>query len=303
MKQIITLFLLLNVQFIFSQIPCDDHYLSINFDDTTCLSRLSIDTTFFKHNIWQIGVSHKSVLDSTACHTKAIITDTTHPYPINDTSVFVILSLVTEGAFYGCRVLNGCYYVQTDSLKDYGKMEFSPDKGVTWIDMLNDTAYSSSFIWYSKPVLTGHSRTCRYFDALFGDLASVFNLQLGDTLLFRFTFISDSIYDNLGGLMFDNFVLYDFIEGISKIRFTPIKSKCYPNPASDIFTIEFENSLSDPFELSVYDIHSKLILKKENLTESKIVIHVKSFEPGTYIYKLTNMRANKRSWGKFIIAK
>jgi hypothetical protein len=303
MKKIATLFFLINVQLIYCQTPCDDNFLSIGFDDSICLNHLSVDTTLFKHNIWQIGLPQKLVLDSTACHTKVIITDTSHPYPINDTSVFVIKSLVTPGVFYDCRMFQGNYYVQTDSLKDYGKMEFSPDKGVTWIDILNDTAFSSIFMWYAKPVLTGHSRTCRYFDALFGDLGSVFNLQLGDTLLFRFTFISDSIYDNSGGLMYDNFFFYDFIEGISEIHFKPIKSSIYPNPTSDIFTIEFENPLSHPFELSIYDIRSKLVLKKENIIENRIVIDAKSFKPDIYIYKLTDLKVNKRCWGKFITAK
>jgi hypothetical protein len=121
--------------------------------------------------------------------------------------------------------------------------------------------------------------------------------------LFRFTFISDSIYDNLGGLMYDYLYFFDFIEGISEIRFKPIRSSIYPNPTSDLFTIEFENPLSDPFELSIYDIRSKLVLKKENITDNKIVIDAKPFKPDIYIYKLTNMKAHKRCWGKFVTAK
>ena len=62
------------------------------------------------------------------------------------------------GDFYGMKMLTGNYLVKSDSLKDYGKIEFSPDNGSTWIDIINDTAYSSSISWYSaKPILTGNS--------------------------------------------------------------------------------------------------------------------------------------------------
>ena len=120
--------------------------------------------------------------------------------------------------------------------------------------------------------------------------------------MFRFSFISDSIFDNSAGLMFDNFEFIDFIEGISEIRFTPIKSMIFPNPGKGVFTIEFDNPQSDPFELAVYDIRSKLLLKREGIKENKVVIDTRSFYPDTYIYKLTDLKAQKRCWGKFIIA-
>ena len=239
MKKLLLLFLLLPSLSLNAQNPCD-YNLFLNFEDTNCLSHLSIDTTHFKHNIWQIGHAEKAGIDSLACKTKVIVTDTMHPYPVNDTSVFIIKNMVTPGFYYDCRLFSGQYYVQTDSLKDFGKIEFSADHGTTWIDIINNSAYSSTFQWYTKPVLTGHSRTCKSFDGMFCDLGSVFHLQIGDTVMFRFSFISDSIFDNSAGLMFDNFEFIDFIEGISEIRFTPIKSMIFPNPGKGVFTIEFE---------------------------------------------------------------
>jgi hypothetical protein len=302
MKRIFIFLFLVNVQFLYSQTPCDNYFL--NFEDTTCISHLVIDTTTYPQNLWQIGHYNKPVIDSTACFSTVIITDTINSYPINDTSVFCIKNQASYGAVYGCVMFQGNYYVQTDSLKDFGRIEFSPDNGNTWIDIINDTVYNLNIIWYlPKPVLTGHSRICKGFDVTLTDLGSVFNLNLGDTLIFRCSFISDSIYDNLGGLMYDNLNFFEFVEGISEIHFKPIKSKIFPNPSTDIFTIEFENPASEQFEMSVYDIHSKLILKKENITENKVVIDAKLFQPGIYIYKITNLKAKKRCWGKFITVK
>lgn len=286
---------------IYCQTTFEDYCLT--FNDTIYLNHLVIDTTITSHNIWQIGNPTKSSID-TAIFDEVIITDTINPYPANNYSVFVITNIATYGDIYGFKMFTGNYFVETDSLKDFGKIEFSPDKGFTWIDLINDTAYSSNIIWYSaKPTLTGHSANYNYFDVLLADNRSVFNIQLGDTLLYRFTFSSDSIYDNLSGLLFDNICFNDFVEGISEIHFKPIKSKIYPNPSSEIITIEFENPTSESFQLAVYDIHSKHLLTKENITDNKVAIDTQPFNSGIYVYKLTNLKFKKRCWGKFIIAK
>jgi len=253
-------------------------------------------------NIWQIGNVHKSLIDTNSINTNVIITDTINPYPTNNYSSFIIQNLASYGDFYGMKMLTGNYLVKSDSLKDYGKIEFSPDNGSTWIDIINDTAYSSSISWYSaKPILTGNSGNFySFFDVLLADNGSVFNIQLGDTLLYRFSFTSDSIYENLPGLLYDDICFYEFVEGMSETRFKPIKSKIYPNPVTESFTIEFENPDVGIFQLAVYDIHSKPILTKENITADKVTINAKQFKPNTYVYKLTNLTSKKRSWGKFI---
>ncbi len=74
MKRIITLLLIVNVQFLFGQDPCENYCL--NFEDTTCLSHLTIDTTAFPLNIWEIGHPQKPLFDSAASTPNAIVTDT-----------------------------------------------------------------------------------------------------------------------------------------------------------------------------------------------------------------------------------
>lgn len=302
MKNLLILFFLLNSSLMFGQTPCDN-FFTYTFEDTTCMSRINIDTVNYHHNIWQVGHAQKSVFDGSICSTKVIVTDSVNPYPANDTSVFMLRTLAQMGAIYGILSFGGNYYVQTDTLKDYGKIEFSPDRGLTWIDLMKDTAYNASIHWFSpKPTFTGHSYTCKHFDVWITDIGSVFNIHYGDTLLFRFTFISDSVFDNLGGLMFDNIQFADFVEGISETHFIPIKSKIYPNPTSDMFTVEFENPLAETYEISIYDMHSKLMFR-ENYTSNKIVINANLFKPDVYVYKLTNLKDHKRSWGKFVTAK
>lgn len=290
------LIMALGTQLVHSQTWCDFQF-TLNFDDTICLHRLSIDTVNYPNNRWQIGFHNKSTLDSTACKTKVIVTDTLNPYPVNDTSVFTLKFRLSNGIAYGCKMLEGDYYVQTDSLNDYGKIEFSPNNGTTWVDFINDTAYSSMISYIGDiPVFTGRSIKCKHFNLAICDIGSVFNVQSNDTLLFRFTFISDSIYDNLGGLMFDNLEQWDFVEGISKTRFKPIKSIIYPNPSADFFTIDFENATDAVFELSVYDMNSKLVFKDEEVRGKRYKLDAQLFIPGVYMYKLTQLQSHERSW-------
>lgn len=300
MKRIIIVLFLINIGLVNGQTNCDNYCLS--FDDSLCISHIFIDTANAPLNIWQIGRPQKPSLDTNIFNSRVIITDTADSYPAGNYSAFIITNLATMGDIYGFKMFSGNYHVETDSLKDYGKIEFSPDNGLTWIDLINDTTYSRSITWYSdKPVLTGHSgNNYKWFDVLLADNGSVFNIQAGDTLLYRFTFNSDSIFDNLSGLLFDNICFHDFVEGISETHFKPIKSKIFPNPSTGIFTIEFENSSSEIFQLAVYDIHSKLILTKENITDNKATINTQQYKQGMYVYKLTNLKSKKRSWGKFI---
>jgi len=303
MKRILFFFLLLIAACLSLHAQCNDQFIMINFDDSYCIDHLFIDTLSHHHNSWQIGHANKPMADSSVCNSKLIVTDTTQPYPVNDTSIFIIKSLVTPGIYYDGRMFSGYYYVQTDSLKDYGKIEFSPDRGLTWIDMINDTNYTYNFQWNPKPVFTGKSHSCRLFWGSFFDLGSTFNLNLGDTVLFRFTFISDSVFDNLSGLMIDDIHLNDFVEGMSEIRFKTIRTNIFPNPGNDFFTIDFDNPGSHAFELKIYDIRSKMVFRQDNITGSKIFLDTKQYSPDTYIYKLTDIEAKKRGWGKFVIAR
>lgn len=294
-KFILPLVLVLHLT-IYAQLPCSQ-YLYLDFTDPYCMNHVFIDTANNPDNIWQTGLSQKSFVNQQ--YGAAMMTDTLIPYPANDTSVFIIKYLATSGDYYGFKWFNGMYKSETDSLKDFGNIEFSPDNGLNWYDILNDTTLGTAIIWYNKPILTGNSTSWCYFEAILTDMASHFNFQIDDTLTFRFTFISDSIFDNLGGLAFDNLCFADFVEGISETRFKGIKSTIYPNPSDAAFTIEFNNPGALPFELAVYDIKSKLIFKRENITTNRIDVDNRSLVPGIYVYKITNVPNKLRTWGKF----
>jgi hypothetical protein len=67
----------------------------ITFDDSVNLLRIRIDTSL-SGNLWQIGQPAKNVFISAHSVPNAIVTDLHNPYPVNNTSVFY---LVTPGDF------------------------------------------------------------------------------------------------------------------------------------------------------------------------------------------------------------
>ena len=292
MKNILILLLLSAT--CYSQIRYDSY--QITFDDTTHYGRLFIDTVSNPDNIWQIGSPQKGILNEASSPPNVIITDTINPYPINDTSTFKIIHRVDNGLVtrYGMHV-RGEFKVDCDSLKDFGMMEYSPDNGITWFDMIKD----QSFDWdYEKPVLTGLS-DWTYFSVFFDNLG--YDLEFGDTVQFRFTFISDSIQENRGGLMFDNLYFFDYFEGINSQISNRFNSFGYPNPCDQWLNIKFENNQQNSVNLEIIDNSGKIVSEVSGGEPGSFKIDISSFQSGNYFYRLVDHESNRVSFGSFII--
>jgi hypothetical protein len=299
MKKLIPFLLI----FLSLQVQAQFSNFCVNFEDPEYIGAVSIDTVTYPENLWQIGPPQKPGFGYAYSQPNAIVTDTLNPYPANNVSSFTIMNQVSYGFYYDLVIFYGFYFVQSDSLNDFGTLEFSPDNGTTWIDLINDTLYPANFLWVTKPVLTGNSYDWYPFEMLLADIGSIFPLQIGDTVLYRFKFITDITFDNLGGLMFDDICFGEFIEGISETRFKPVLTSIFPNPSKDHFTIRFENPRSDLFELAVYDEQSHRMITMENIGGKSIFLDATPLQPGIYFYKLTNNNLKERGWGKFVIIK
>jgi len=306
MKKIIILPLIFVAANIWAQSPCEMWY-EIDFEENFCIHHLTIDTINFPNNIWQIGAPQKPVLNNALSQPNVIITDTLKSYPANDTSVFVVNHYATGYGFQWPHtvVLAGNFYVNSDSLNDYGMLEFSPDNGSTWIDLINDTIYNSFYYWNlsTPPVLTGNSDGWEHFSVYLAELGPVFNIQYGDTVKYRFTFISDSIEDNMDGLMFDDLHFEDWVESIDEYRSGTIYSSVFPNPSSQSLTIEFDNQNSSTFQLTIFNNIGICIHQDQKITSNQISLNIYNYPPGLYFYKLYNERDRLKATGRFIIQK
>lgn len=249
---------------------------------------LQIDTNSNANNSWQIGVPNKPKIYNAFSQPNVIITDTSNSYPINDTSVF-IFTQIDEGGYAKphSSEFSAYYNVNTDSLNDYGKIEISLDKGTTWIDLINDTIYNSYYTWWStKPTLTGNSNGWKGFWVYLAPLGQVFNVNFGDTILLKFTFISDSIYDGLDGLAFDNFQFCNGFEGIEEINNNDIIST-FPNPVRDLLYIERKRQ-SNIEKVKIFNSLGQVIYYNDNFFESYIDFKSINISSGLYYLKYSN---------------
>ena len=275
-------------------------YFLIDFEDlSTTQHYLTIDSISNPDNSWQIGKPNKSFFTEAYSLPNAIVTDTVNSYPMNDSSSFII----THYANYGfvnahTAVLNGRYRVDSDSLHDFGKIEFSSDNGISWIDLINDTIYPPPIWGGEKPVLTG-TGNWTFFSVELAHMG--FEFELGDTVFFRFTFISDEIDNHRDGLMFDDIAFGDAVEGIEHSRMNDFDSKIFPNPSNQIITIEFENSNLYPVLLEVFDDTGRIILQKTGGQQGYFEIDISTFRSSCYLYRIVDHSSNRASYGKFIV--
>ena len=90
-------------------------------------------------------------------------------------------------------------------------------------------------------MLSGHIGKWTIFDADLALFSYFEDFHEGDTLLIKFTFISDSIQNNREGWFIDNIYMYDIAEGIQFASGSSFESMAYPNPAEDRFEIKFSS--------------------------------------------------------------
>jgi len=299
MKQLFFAFFLL-ASFRLAAQPGTTATFTWNFDSFPVpvgLAKIYRDTVENPDCIWQIGAPQKPVLDSARSPVNVIITDTVNSYPPNDTSSFIIMQIVDYGWYTPAPIdvpphLAGFYYVDSDTLTDYGTIEISADSGQTWINVLTDTQYNffpqCGNCNFKKPVLTGSSGAWKLFIISFRDFAMNNPIDPGDTVYLRFRFISDSTQTNRDGLMYDDFYMRDVWLGIpdpGKVQALTL----WPNPATDLVNLETE-----PGDLvAVYRDGKRIVtgIAKESTTSFSI----RTWIPGTYLIVTRGKNGSTRS--------
>ncbi len=243
-----------------------------DFDtDTFLFSTIYNDTISNQNNIWQIGVPNKIIFNSAYSGNRAILTDTLNPYPINDTSSFIILypiPLSIQAVI--SHSLRFLYKIDSDTLSDFGKVEMSMDKGISWIDLSDSVFWNGS----SSPILTGNSGSWKNYSLYFDYNFSQNINSSTDTLLYKFTFISDSIQTNKDGWMIDDIWIADAYENVDKLSKLN-KVNIYPNPVNDVINVSVNKS---NYTVNIYGLDGKLIYTDANTKQ----IDMSAFANGIY---------------------
>lgn len=271
--------------------------LIYNFEQNDTIFSIEIDTTN-PNNIWQVGPPQKSVFDSAYSLPNAIVTDTVNPYPVNDTSSFVLtfsadlntetVELTFTHKINSTEGMDGGYIEAYDfiegkwvSINKYDDYLGNQDTGLSFeppfvenLDTLaNDSiGFSGNRDWNTSFISLYCLAAKNSFD-----------------YKFRFSFYSDSIPDTLGGWIIDDFKLiktYQTCSGIEKINTTP-QLLVYPNPAQNHAVIGLDNGtyLQDA-SLEIYTLAGRLMLSREKLWGNEIGFDASALPKGLYQFVL-----------------
>jgi hypothetical protein len=155
--------------------------------------------------------------------------------------------------------------------------------------------------WYmsTRPSISGNSYGWQQTYCNITDLGFEFNIESGDTVIYRFGFISDSISDTLGGLMFDEIVVLDYFEGLNEQGKPQFSSVVYPNPSEGEVAITFTNENSEEVICRISDQFGKTISSPLKTRGDNFKLDLEKYSKGIYYYQLEKNKTV--SIGKLIV--
>ena len=276
-------------------------YDTVSFESPS--TKIVIDST--GGNLWQIGRPQKLFFDTAHSGLNVIVTDTLNSYPPNDTSsfIYIIRNPFTQTCL---TCMEFWHKYDMDTLADKGLIDASYDGGNSWI-IVKDTFiqhFSSNFFWYydyhaSTGNTTPHPLTTTGKSD--GWILSAFCWQWflpvsqdtiianPDSLLVRFTFISDSIADNKEGWMIDDILTTSGgLEICSGTKESSLdwRVTIYPNPFSTETILETE----EPFQnvtLTMYNSLGQKVQQLKNVSGTSVVLQRDNLPGGLYFLQLS----------------
>ncbi len=298
------------------------------------LNYLPQDSIFFEYNtltvsidpspscIWQIGMPGKSFLNQAYSLPKAIMTDTLHPYPENNTSSFTFT--IDSNSIWNNPIGSATYFsfihkYDTDTLNDYGIIEASIDGGESWCNLSDPSCFQGYILgsvwWEYDSSITSH-RTYYHSLAFSGksdgwifsrihiDYACGKSIENGwrDSILVRFTFHSDGGTSGREGWLIDNIIIgaCDIYLGALPAKEIENKAEVIPNPLLTCSRIQLPEILSGINEILIFNYEGKIIMRKPVILNETPLLYGKDFPAGIYLIRM--MAADGRFCsGKFTV--
>ncbi len=252
-------------------------------------------------NIWQIGKPQKTLFSSASSTPNVIVTDTINKYPINNVSAFTF-TIVNPCLFCGPMpiALQWKQKLDMDSKKDGGIIEYSTNNGNSWQNAHNNTNVYQfyGFLPISKDTINGNQYCFSGTDNVWRDIWLCFTpalFQQNDSVVFRYTFKSDSVNTYKEGWMIDNMFVHTTIlhpvKEISQIDNIVV----YPNITNGIVNVEMKKKgETDVIQnIQLFNNEGKLV-ESYGQNYTKVVLDISKHKPGMYYLNITiNKKVNK----------
>ncbi len=257
--------------------------------DTVANMSIQIELDTASSNIWQIGPPQKTIFDSAATNPNVLVTDTLNTYPKNNTSIFTFNLPVFNN--WGITAIRWKQKLDMDTAKDGGIVEYSVDTGKTWINVFNDSNVYNFYGYLDTTNVDTLPNGVKAFtgrDTVWRDIWLCYHgsyLQNFDSMLFRFTFVSDSVDNNRDGWMIDNMLLQEtFFHTVSTVD--PDKTfMVYPTVSSGVVKISMDEKGKLVQHISVIDAQGKM-LQNYDPNAQKTEIDISNLPVGTYFLSI-----------------
>lgn len=265
-------------------------YWQINFESSGYLNRIVKDTISNPNCSWQIGQPHKTAFTAAFSAPNAIMTDTLHPVRANDTSIFYLKHVRPNNIPIHEFILHFWYQMEGDST-DFGTIELSPDSGHTWVNLLTqDTTFHMRWMSSHKPTMKGTTSGWQHFALDMMDWASSYGTfpvyMTADTILFRFTYISDSNATAHDGWIIDDITLEDWYEGVEEVRNDNLIS-ISPIPTNKILNIHQKKS-TNKASIKIINLDGRVLYNDSNFVGESI--DIRPLPNGIYLLRYSDTK-------------
>lgn len=256
-------------------------------------------------NIWQIGVADKAFLNTGHYGPNSIVTDTVNPYSANSISSFIYV--IRDPFTHGCVTsMQFWHKYDMDSL-DYGEIEASYDGGFSWITASDTVLYDPyfAFFWWEQDYheatqnytwhntkITGTSDGWIRSQFVWHWFISVDRDTIiinPDSLMIRFTFHSDSVFDNMEGWMIDQ-ILVESLNGdmyCSSVKERDLEQNLdvFPNPFTQNAALHLKKSLKNG-TITLLNTFGQQVFKQSNICGNQIFLLRNNLNAGVYIIRI-----------------
>ena len=317
MKKLILILAFLGIGLIaFPQVPVNDSpgdtidiWTVINFEELSPYIHINPSA----QNIWQVGEPQKTFFNSAYSVPNAIITDTTGFYPVNNQSSFdLYVGEFNMGGTWGWNYpydifIDFRHKFDSDTLMDGGYLTVSWDKGLTWMNVINDSVYigehpawwlpfggnsnlysSENMLFNGEPGFSGRSdgwvHSCLAW--FVWPVKNALDFP-PDTMIIRFNFVSDGNHHDREGWMIDQIRLFslDLGSGIQGNQAGRKRSQIAPNPVKSSAIVKFDKTYEN-VEYSLLDLTGRICAAGEPGKCSHFTFDRGNISPGIYILKL-----------------
>jgi hypothetical protein len=291
----------------FAQFSCFNY-----FEENQSMNcEFSLNLTIPQGSLWQIGKPQKQLFNSSSTIPNALVTDTLNFIPNSDTSKFYFhFNLLHEYVWASTNILAVEWNQKIDFKKgvEGGAVEFSVDTGDTW-----HNAFNSPYVYNYYGFDTANIDTLEDGNIVFSGKDSTWSNvwlcfdvswmnEVSDSVIIRFTSISDSVNDNKEGWMIDNFGVHPTLVHTVAEQELEGYLNVFPNPTSgrvDIVT-EKINDFHVIEQIRLINQEGKVV-EQWGTSPTKFWIDISNHPNGIYFIEIiTNL---KRETVKVILEK